>query len=115
MGKEKGLKFLSTLLSLSILFSSCGVIFGGSKYYGTVEVKDHPNAVIYANGEKIGPGKAMHLFPRNQSLQIRIEEEGCPSQTKNFYRTFRVGNFILTVLCWGIIPFNAHLGIWFIQ
>jgi hypothetical protein len=79
------------------------VIFGGSKYYANIEVNDHPKAKIYVNGAQIGTGRGMQLLPRDQNLQIRLEEEGCPTQTKTYYKTFRGGNFVLTVLSWGVI------------
>lgn len=103
-------KSIIYLLTISILFSSCGVMFGGSKYNAVIEVKDHPNAIIYANGNKIGMGKANTLLPRNESLNIEISQEGCETKSQTFYKKFRTGNFILSTLMWGLIGIGVDLG-----
>lgn len=107
---SENFKLLSVFLSLFILLSSCGVIFGGSKYYANVEVKDHPDAKIFVNGAHVGTGKTMQLLPRDQNLQIRLEQKGCPTQTKTYYKAFRGGNFVLSVFTWGIIGALVDVG-----
>lgn len=98
------------LISLSILCSSCGVIFGGSKYNGTVVAKDHPNAEIFINGQKMGNGQVTSLFPRDKALQVELKQDGCPNKVQNFERKFRTGNFILSVISFGLIGIAVDLG-----
>ncbi len=93
---------VALLLSIAVLFNSCGVMFGGSKYQGTIIAKDHPNAEIYANGKKIGVGQATALFPREKDLKVELKEAGCETKTQTFGTSFRTGNFILSVFSWGI-------------
>lgn len=99
-----------SLLSISLLMSSCGVMFGGSKYNGTIKVKDHPNAEIIVNGQKLGNGQATSLFPRDRALVVEVKQEGCPTKTQTFDKSFRTGNFILSVLSWGILGIAVDLG-----
>lgn len=87
---------------LSISSTSCGVMFGGTRYSGSIIVKDHPKASIYVKDRKIGKGSAMGLFSRNASLVVEVKEEGCEPETKVFNNRFRTGNFILSLLTWGI-------------
>ena len=107
---RKTISIFAVLLSVSILFSSCGVIFGGSKYQGTIIAKDRPNAEIYVNGQKMGNGQVTGLFPRNKTLSVELKEEGCQPKTQNFNRVFRTGNFILSVLGFGLIGIGVDLG-----
>jgi len=97
-------------ISFLVLFSSCGVMFGGSRYQAHIKVKDHPNADIYANGEKIGTGEASALFKRNRPLNIEVKQDKCEPKTKSFDNTFRTGNFILSVVTWGLIGIGVDLG-----
>lgn len=104
---------LPILLALIFLFSqlsSCGVIFGGSRYNGTFVANGRPNADIYINGEKVGQGEVTKMLKRDKDLQVEIKEEGCEPVTKNFDNRFRTGNFILSVLTWGIIGIAVDLG-----
>ncbi|MDN3667531.1 hypothetical protein ACFFU1_10090 [Algibacter miyuki] len=108
--KRSTLLVLTITILSSILFSSCGVMFGGSKYNANIKVKDHPNAEIYANGEKIGTGEVSALFKRNQPLKIEVKQDKCQEKTKNFDNTFRTGNFILSAISFGITGIAVDLG-----
>jgi len=107
--KKSTLLIMAITVSSSFLFSSCGVIFGGSKYNAQIEVKDHPNALIYANGEKIGMGEARSQFKRNQPLKIEVKQDNCEPKTKNFENKFRTGNFILSTISFGLIGVGVDL------
>lgn len=107
---NKKFRNLVGIFTISLLMSSCGVIFGGSKYNGTIKVKDKPNAEIRVNGQKLGNGQATSLFPRNRPLIVEVQQEGCPSKTQIFDNSFRTGNFILSVISWGIIGIAVDLG-----
>lgn len=85
-------------------------MFGGSKYQGTIIVKDHPDADIYVDGQKLGNGTATKLFARNKALEVTLEEEGCEPQTLTYDKSFRTGNFILSAVTWGIIGIGVDLG-----
>jgi hypothetical protein len=99
----KKISIVALLLSMTILLNSCGVMFGGSKYNGTITVKDHPNAEIYVNGKKLGNGTATSLFPRNKVLAVEVRESGCETKTQTFNNVFRTGNFILSAFSWGLL------------
>ena len=106
----KKISIVALLLSMTILFNSCGVMFGGSKYNGTITVKDHPNAEIYVNGKKLGNGTATSLFPRNKDLAVEVRESVCETKTQTFNNAFRTGNFILSVVSWGLLGILVDLG-----
>ena len=99
---------LMTLFSL--IFCSCGVMFGGSKYQGTITAKDHPNAQIYVDGNKAGQGTVTGLYKRNRPLKVELKQEGCEPKTQSFDNTFRTGNFILSLLSWGLVGIAIDLG-----
>lgn len=90
------------LILLSFAVSSCGVIFGGSRFSGSVIAKDHPKAKIYYNGTSIGQGTAIGLYPRNRPFTVELREEGCENKTITYNNTFRGGNFVLSLLTWGL-------------
>jgi len=85
-------------------------MFGGSKFSGSILVKDHPNATISVNGNQIGTGSAVGLFPRNRPLAVELEQEGCETKTVTFNNTFRTGNFILSLFMWGLVGIAIDLG-----
>jgi len=94
---------MSRIIILLLLLSSlsgCGVIFGGSKFNGTITVKDHPQADIVANGIKIGQGSATGKFKRSAPLVVEVTDQGCSTYTKTFNKSFRTGNFILSFVSW---------------
>jgi len=85
-------------------------MFGGSKFSGSIVAKDHPNAQIYVNGNKIGQGTAIGLYPRNRPLTVELKQDGCEPKTQTFDNTFRTGNFILSLLTWGLVGIAIDLG-----
>ncbi|MEE6185641.1 hypothetical protein [Niabella digestorum] len=104
-------KILCGILVFStILLQSCGVMFGGSRYIGYIQVEDNPNAEIYVDGNKLGVGSAKGIFPRNRQLIVEVRQEGCEKRTQTFDKTFRAGNFILSFLCWGILGIGLDFG-----
>ena len=107
---KKSILFIAVAVLCSSTLTSCGVMFGGSKYQGTIVAKDHPNADIYVDGQKIGTGTTTKLFPRNKQLVVTLEEDGCEPQTLTYNKSFRTGNFILSVVSWGIIGLGIDLG-----
>lgn len=106
---KKNLLFVG-ICAFTFSLSSCGVIFGGSRYDATIKVLEHPNAEIYANGEKIGKGEVTKSFKRNKDLKIEVKQDGCEPKTQNFDKVFRTGNFILSAITWGIIGIGVDLG-----
>lgn len=107
---KKRISSVALLLSMAILLNSCGVIFGGSKYQGTIVAKDHPNAEIFVGGKKLGNGQATALFPRNKELVVELKEPGCETKTETFGKAFRTGNFILSIVGFGLIGLGVDLG-----
>lgn len=102
--------FILSIVFLSLQMNSCGVMFGGSRYNGTIVANGRPNADIYINGEKAGQGQVTKLMKRNIPLKVEIKEEGCEPVTKNFDNRFRTGNFILSVISWGLLGIGVDLG-----
>ncbi|MFE3866735.1 hypothetical protein ACFX5E_01445 [Flavobacterium sp. LS2P90] len=97
-------------LSMLMLLNSCGVMFGGSRYEGTIIANGHPNAQIYVDGQKMGNGQVTSLFPRNKSLNVELKEDGCDAKQQTFNNAFRTGNFILSVVSFGILGIGVDLG-----
>lgn len=100
----------AVIISASILLTSCGVIFGGSKYQGRIVAKNHPNAQIYVDGEKLGNGDVTSTFKRNKELRVELREEGCENKVQVFQNRFRTGNFILSLLTFGLVGIAVDLG-----
>jgi hypothetical protein len=107
---KKSILFIAVAILFSASLTSCGVMFGGSKYQGTIVVKDHPNTDIYVDGQKIGTGTTTKLFNRNKPLVLTLEEKGCETQTVTYDKSFRTGNFILSAISWGLIGIGVDLG-----
>jgi hypothetical protein len=107
---KKRFSVLALSLSMLIFLNSCGVMFGGSRYQGTIVAKDHPNAQIYVDGQKMGSGQVTALFPRNKELVVEMKEDGCDTKTQTFNKAFRTGNFILSAISWGLIGIGVDLG-----
>lgn len=97
------------LVMLSTLFSSCGVMFGGSKFSASIIAKDHRDAEIFVEGKKIGKGTAIGLFPRRKPLTVELRQEGCEPLSKTYPVAFRGGNFTLSVLSWGLVGLIVDL------
>ena len=106
---SKRLSIVALFLAMAVTFSSCGVMFGGSRYEAKIVAKDRPNADIYVNGEKVGRGTATALYQRNQPLKVELREEGCETTTKTYNKSFRTGNFILSVISWGLLGIIVDL------
>lgn len=107
------MKRLIIVLSLTVLLLSlngCGVMFGGSKFSGSIIAKNHPNAEISVNGNVIGKGTAIGLFKRNRPLTVELSQEGCEKKVQTFDNTFRAGNFVLSLVMWGIPGIAIDLG-----
>ena len=107
---KKRFTVIALSLSMLIFLNSCGVMFGGSRYEGTIVAKDHPNAQIYVDGQKMGNGQVTGLFPRNRALTVEMKEDGCDTKTQTFNNAFRTGNFIISVISWGLIGIGVDLG-----
>ena len=79
---RKFCKNLLVMILMTFTLSNCGVMFGGSKFSGSIIAKDHPNAKIYVNGNNIGQGTAVGLFPRNRPLTVELKQEGCEPESQ---------------------------------
>ena len=99
----KRIIFPLALILLSFVWSSCGTIIGGSKYYASVVVKDHPNARISYHGLQRGIGTAIFKVQRNQAnkFSFTVKEEGCSEQQFDYRsRSFRGWAFVGTLVTW---------------
>jgi len=106
---KKRISVVVVSLSMLVLLNSCGVMFGGSRYEGTIVAKDRPNAAIYVDGQKMGDGQVTALFPRNKALNVELKEEGCDTKKQTFNTAFRTGNFILSVVSFGLLGLGVDL------
>ncbi len=104
------IKPIAYLVLASFILSSCGVMFGGSKFSGSIIAKDHPNAQIFVNGNKVGQGTAIGLYNRNRPLKVELKQDGCEPKAQTFENTFRTGNFILSLVSWGLVGIVIDLG-----
>lgn len=93
----------SSLLVSILMLSSCATMFGGSYYSAAINVKDHPDAEIYVNGDKAGKGVVTGNYKRNEPLVVEIMDEGCENKEQTFGNTIRVGNVILSGITFGLI------------
>ena len=107
---SRKLSMIAILMAMAITFSSCGVMFGGSRYEAKIVAKDRPNADIYVNGEKVGRGTASLMHKRNKSMTVELKEDGCDTTTKVYDKAFRAGSFILSAFTWGLIGIGIDLG-----
>jgi|SRR6478672_1663517 len=107
---KRKISMVAMSLAMAITLNSCGVMFGGSKYEATIVAKNRPNADIYVDGQKIGKGQATTLHKRNKAMTVELKEEGQDLQSQVFDKAFRTGNFILSVVSWGLIGLGVDLG-----
>ncbi|KAA3644304.1 MAG: SHOCT domain-containing protein [Bacteroidetes bacterium] len=99
------MKLIQTILfaiTISLLFSSCALIVGGSKYNAIVEVVGAPDASIYYKGKNIGIGNASIRIPRNQAdkLIFAVRKDGCDEKqyvfTTRKYRGWAFAGSLIT-------------------
>jgi len=89
--------------SVAFLLSSCGVIFGGSRYSASVIARNRPDVTVSVNnGMVTGKGNAMGVFMRKDPLMVNVTANDCLPQTWFFNPKVRTGNLILSVLGFGL-------------
>ncbi len=101
--KNRNFIYFLGIIVLSVSFSSCATLIGGSQYYAKVQVPNHPNATIEYKGMYQGTGEATFKASRRNAnkFSVTIKEDGCDAQTNNFtQRTFRGWAFVGTLLGW---------------
>ncbi len=99
----KNILKIALITSISVSLTSCATMFGGCKYYATVQVPNHPTAKIEYKKEIKGVGEATFKVPRKEAgkFSVTITEEGCKPIEKNFIRkTFRGWAFVGSVVGW---------------
>jgi hypothetical protein len=91
-------------ISVAFLLSSCGVIFGGSKYSASVIARNKPGVTVSVNnGMVTGKGNAMGVFMRKDPLMVNVTAPDCLPQTWFFNPKVRTGNMILSFLGFGMV------------
>lgn len=91
------------IILLSISFSSCATIIGGTNYNTKVVVKDHPDAQIEYKGQLQGSGIAAFPAKRKEAnnFTVTIKEDGCKTETKRFHKkAFRGWAFVGSLFGW---------------
>ena len=104
---------LCVLLVGSVLFSSCALIIGGSRYKATVTVLNDPGAQISYKGAVRGVGIAAMELPRKNvdNLSFVVSKEGCEDQTFSYQsRKVRWGALIASVIFWSGYPVPIPYG-----
>ncbi len=99
-------KFFFISFLCLFLFSSCGTIFGGAKYYAHVTIDNHPNASITYKGINQGYGSAIFKVPRLEAnkFTITVAEQDCGKQNFTFkQRKIRGWALVGSILTWAII------------
>jgi hypothetical protein len=109
MIRYQKLSILLLLIFVSAMFSSCAVMFGGSKFRGTIIAKDHSEAKIFVDGKEVGKGKSVGLYPRNKPITIDLQQEGCAPKSQTFKHAFRGGTFTLSILSFGVVGLIVDL------
>ncbi len=56
----------------TLLLTSCGAIFGGSKYNANIVVENRPNATITYNGKIVGHGSAVVPVKRSDANKFQF-------------------------------------------
>ena len=97
----KIMRMLAITMAASLIFSSCAVMFGGSKYNAHIELSD-PGAEIYINGMKRGTGNATILLPRKDNLNIEVQKDGCEDLNMTYPNQLRA-TFALNFISWGLV------------
>lgn len=90
-------------ISVTFLLSSCGVIFGGSKYSASVIARNRLDVkVSLNNGMSVGKGNAMGVFMRKDPLVVNVTAPDCLPQTWYFNPKIRTGNLVLSFFGFGM-------------
>ena len=104
-------KIMVLLLSVSLAGCSC---FSGTKEMVTVTT-NVPNSEIFANGEKVGEGKADFFAKRNKNVQLMVRAEGYSPEYRYIYNSFStagildiIGTFIFILPFVGLLTPGAH-------
>jgi hypothetical protein len=100
------------MLAVSSVLSSCGTIFGGSKYDAQVIVLNQPTADIVYRGEKVGTGSAFIIVKRKNAnkFTFTVQKKGCEPQTYNYTRrAFRGWAFSGSVFTWLLFPILSYI------
>lgn len=100
------------IFGLSILFSSCATIIGGSKFNADVVVSNDRNVKIIHQGREVGTGFARFKVNRKDAdkFSFILRKDGCRDQVYTFKsRTFRGWAFCGSLVTWtflinGIVP-----------
>jgi hypothetical protein len=96
-------------IATSVLLSSCGLLFGGTRYRASIVAVEHPKAQIFVDQSLLGKGTAMGSFSRHRKLNVELREEGCEPYQQTFGKSFRAGNFVLTTFTWGLFGMAVDL------
>ena len=89
-------KMISVVVALFLL-SGCAAMFNGTSQQVSIRSKN-PNAKIYVNDAYLGDGNVLTTFKKKKDYTIRVEQDGCKSEsipvTKSFDPTTLLGVFI---------------------
>ncbi len=118
--------FVLFFYGLLIIFSGCGTIVGGSKYYAHVKVKDHPMCSIEYMGQFQGNGSALIKVNRRDAdnFAFVVNEKGCKEQVFSYHNSVLRGGALFGTLIgwtglyngiplpWGIVVDMATGSLW---
>jgi len=98
------------IIAVSLLFSSCATIIGGSRFNADVTVSNDRNVKIIHEGREVGTGWARFQVNRKDAnkLSFTLRKEGCKDQVYSFHsRTFRGWAFCGSLVTWTFIVNGA--------
>ncbi|MDD4431898.1 MAG: hypothetical protein PHF61_10915 [Bacteroidales bacterium] len=70
--KNRNFIYFLGIIVLSVSFSSCATLIGGSQYYAKVQVPNHPNATIEYKGMYQGTGEATFKASRRNANKFSV-------------------------------------------
>jgi hypothetical protein len=80
--EQKKIPLVAASLSMLILLNSCGYVFGGSRYEGTITAKTIKCRNLCRWSKKMGMGQVTATFP-NKALNVEVKRMAA-MQSTNF-------------------------------
>lgn len=108
----KKVKTIALGLIFTLCFSSCALMFNGTKKRVTIQSMT-PKAKIYIDGEYAGEEVVTQKLKRKEDHTIIIKKEGCKTKTLNLDSEIQVGWIVFDALLnWFAFITDAPTGAW---
>lgn len=97
---------------ITLSFSSCAVMFQGSKKDVTIKSMT-PDATIHVDGEEVGKDAVNVRLARKSNHTVVIKKDGCETKTVEIHKKTQVGWIIFDALFnWFAFATDAPTGAW---